>query len=231
MPRIQFDPSLLECPDFASAVFAAARAPFINLTTTEDQAIQFLKDIWNTGNQADRVKWQQQIEVDDATLTEHRRLQSDADLQRAQEEIVEAESFRKEEMKKNKMKYAPIPDRDVPTVAPVIASNYAIRKMEKGLYVELWYYTNAGLDDALRSSNTTDDEAMVMLRRPDGSSSWVPSASTRDATGVSDDKDISWEDFCQAAPRMIVAMEEADWPQDRVLMLAKFWGNLQIHEL
>ncbi|KAF8803480.1 hypothetical protein BYT27DRAFT_7020019, partial [Phlegmacium glaucopus] len=26
-------------------------------------------------------------------------------------------------------------------------------------------------------------------------------------------------------------MEEADWPQDHVTMLAKFWGNLQIHEL
>ncbi|KAF8814939.1 hypothetical protein BYT27DRAFT_7238623 [Phlegmacium glaucopus] len=225
------DPSLLECPDFASAVFAAARAPFINPTTTEDQAIQFLKDIWNAGNQADRIKWQQQNDADEVALTEHRQLQSDADLQRAQEEIIEAESTRKEEMKKNKMKYTPIPDRDVPTIAPVIASNYAIRKMDKGLYVELWYYTNAGLDDALRGSNTTDDEAMVMLRRPDGSTSWVPSASTRDATGVLDDKDISWEDFCQAAPRMIVAMEEADWPQDRVSMLAKFWGNLQIHEL
>ena len=40
MPRIQFDPSLLECPDFASPTFAAARAPFVNPTTTEEQAIQ-----------------------------------------------------------------------------------------------------------------------------------------------------------------------------------------------
>jgi hypothetical protein len=30
---------------------------------------------------------------------------------------------------------------------------------------------------------------------------------------------------------MIVAMEEADWPQDHVMILAKFWGNLQVHEL
>ncbi|KAF8810311.1 hypothetical protein BYT27DRAFT_7045932, partial [Phlegmacium glaucopus] len=206
MARIQVDPSFLECPDFASPVYAAARAPLINLTTTEDQAIQFLKDIWTAGNQADRVKWRQQIDDDNDALAELNRVQSEADLLRVQTEITEAEALRKEEMKKNKNKYAPIPDRDVPTVAPVIASNYAIRKMDKGLYVELWYYTNAGLDDALRSSNTIDDEAMVMLRRPDGSSSWVPSASARDATRVLDDKDISWEDFCQAAPRMIVAM-------------------------
>ena len=30
---------------------------------------------------------------------------------------------------------------------------------------------------------------------------------------------------------MILAMEEANWPQERVVMLAKFWGNLQVHEL
>jgi hypothetical protein len=103
--------------------------------------------------------------------------------------------------------------------------------MEKGLYVELWYYTNAGLDDAVRNSSTVDDEAMVMLRLPDGSTSWVPAASTKTASSATDDKNILWEDFCQAAPRMIVAMEEAGWPQERVTMLAKFWGNLQVHEL
>lgn len=30
---------------------------------------------------------------------------------------------------------------------------------------------------------------------------------------------------------MIVAMEEADWPHECVMMLAKFSGNLQVHEL
>jgi hypothetical protein len=231
MPRIQFDPSLQECPDFASGTYAAARAPFVNPTTTEEQAIQLLKAFWTTSNEADKVRWQQQIDEDEAALTEARRLQSEADAARAQAEIDEADTLRKEEMKKNKVKYLPIPDRDVPTTAPVIASNYAIRKMEKGLYVELWYYTNAGLDHALHSSNTADDEAMVMLRQPNGSTAWIPAASTKTAAGVTDDKDILWEDFCQAAPRMIVAMEEADWPQDRVTMLAKFWGNLQVHEL
>jgi hypothetical protein len=231
MPRIQFDPSLLECPDFASDIYAAARAPFVNPTTTEQEAIQLLKAFWTAGNDADKAKWQQQENDDNAALAEARRLQSEADVIRAQVEIDEAETLKKEEMKKNKAKYLPIPDRDVPTIAPVIASNYAIRKMEKGLYVELWYYTNEGLDDALHNSNTVDDEAMVMLRQPNGSTSWVPAASAKTASGVSDDKDIRWEDFCQAAPRMIVVMEEADWPQDRITMLAKFWGNLQVHEL
>ena len=103
--------------------------------------------------------------------------------------------------------------------------------MEKGLYVELWYYTNAGLDKAFRNSNTVDNEAMTMLRLPNGSTSWVLAAAAKTSLNVIEDKNILLEDFCQAAPRMIIAMEEADWPQDRVAMLAKFWGNLQIHKL
>jgi hypothetical protein len=143
----------------------------------------------------------------------------------------EQDALRKEELKKNKSKYIPIPDRPMPAVVPVFASNYAIKKMEKGHYVELWYYTNDGLDDAIKYSSTVDEEAMVMSRNSDGSTSWVHAAAARESHKAIDDKDIRWEDFCQAVPRMILAMEEADWPEERVVMLASFWGNLQIHEL
>ena len=231
MPRILHDPALVACPDFASPTYQAVRAPLVNPDVTEVQAIQFLRAIWTAGNEADKLTWQVQSEEDEVLRIDQLRIQMDAEALKAQTEIEEAEAFKKEEMKKNKSKYIPIPDRDVPSIARVIASNYAVRKMEKGLYVELWYYTNAGLDDAFRSSNTVDDEAMTMIRLPNGSSSWVPAASSRTSSIVTEDRNILWEDFCQAAPRMIVAMEEADWPQECVAMLAKFWGNLQIHEL
>ena len=231
MPRIQFDPSLLECPDFASPTFAVAWVPFVNPTTTEEQAIQLLKVIWSAGNKANKLRWQQQGDKDNAALAESCQLQSEANMIRDQAEIDEANTIHKEEMKKNKTKYITIPDREVPTIAPVIASNYAIRKMEKGLYVKMWYYTNAGLDHALQNANTTNNKAMVMLRQLNNSTSWIPATSAATASGIIDDKDIPWEDLCQAAPWMIVTMEEANWPQDRVTMLAKFWGNLQVHEL
>jgi hypothetical protein len=231
MPRIHADPGFLECPDYASPTYAATRAPLINQNTNEIQAIQFLKDIWTAGNEADKARWQVQNEEDEALRTEQLRIQTEAEGLKAQAEVEEVEALRKEEMKKNKSKYLPIPNRDVPTIARVIASNYAIRKMEKGLYVELWYYTNAGLDEAFRNSNTVDDEAMMMLRLPNGSTSWAPAASTKTSSSVLEDKNILWEDFCQAAPRMIVAMEEADWTKERVAMLAEFWGKLMVHEL
>lgn len=94
--------------------------------------------------------------------------------------------------------------------------------MEKGLYIELWYYTNAGLDEAFHNSNMADDEAMVMIHLPTSLNSWVLAASTRSAATVTGDKNILWEDFCQAAPHMIVAMKESDWPQEHVAMMVKF---------
>jgi hypothetical protein len=229
MARILFNPNLIECPDFASPTYAATRAPLINEVTTEEVAIQLLKDIWKAGNEAEKVRWQAQSDQDDALRADQLRIQSEADDLRVQAEIEEAEALRKDDLKKNKIKYIPIPDRDVPSVAPVFASNFAVRKLEKGLFVEMWYYTNAGLDEALRNSSAMDDEAMTMLRLPNGSTSWVP-ASARAANSVLDDKNILWEDFCQAAPCMVLAMEEANWPKERVKMLAQFWGQLQVHE-
>ena len=119
----------------------------------------------------------------------------------------------------------------MPTITPVIASNYTNKKMEKGQYVELWYYTNDGLDEAMKTNTTLDDDAMIISKGPDGSTSWVPATTARDSKRVLDDKDIPWEDFCQAIPRMIIAMEETNWPLERVHRLASFWGNLQVHEL
>ena len=169
MPRVLSDPALLECPDFASPTYAAARAPLINPDVTEEQAIQFLRGIWSAGNEADKLRWQAQNNEDQALNAEQAHIQKEADDLKAQAEIDEADTIRRDEVKKNKSKYIPIPDRDVPNIARVVASNYASRKMQKGLYVELWYYTNAGIDEAFCNANTVDDEAMMMMRLPNGS--------------------------------------------------------------
>ena len=146
------DPALLDCPDFASPTYTASRATLVNDATTEEQAILFLRAVWTAGNEADKVKWQLQNEEDEVLQAERLRTQTEAEDLRVQLDLEEAEALRKEEMKKNKSKYIPIPDRDVPSIARVIASNYAIRKMEKGLYVELWYYTLAKLTLSVKKS-------------------------------------------------------------------------------
>ena len=107
MPRLQSDPGLLECPDFASPTYAAARAPLINDNTTAEQAIACLKDIWSAGNEADKAIWQLQVVEDEAAQAEQLRIQSEAEDLRVQAQVEEAEILRKEELKKNKSKYIP----------------------------------------------------------------------------------------------------------------------------
>jgi len=231
MNRIHIDPSLLQCPDYASDAYTPARAPFVNDNTTDAQAIQLLINLWRAGNEHEKQLWQDQRQNDLAAEADEILHKQETAVQRAILLAQDQEAIRKEEMKKNKLKYIPIPDRPIPTITPVFASNYTIKKMERGQYLELWYYTNAGLDEAMKINTSVDDDAMIISRRPDGSTSWVPATTARDSKRVIDNKDIPWEDFCQAVPRMIIAMEEADWPPERIVMLASFWGNLQVHEL
>ena len=110
MPRILHDPALVACPDFASPTYQAVRAPLVNPDVTEVQAIQFLRAIWTAGNEADKLTWQVQSEEDEVLRIDQLRIQMDAEALKAQTEIKEAEAFKKEEMKKNKSKYIPIPD-------------------------------------------------------------------------------------------------------------------------
>ncbi|KDQ55553.1 hypothetical protein JAAARDRAFT_195407 [Jaapia argillacea MUCL 33604] len=210
MPRLQVNPNLIECPDFASDIFAPSRAAFVNEHVTEEQAVLLLQATWRVGNDADKLK---EVEAHQAAALE-----------------LDREASRKDEMKRNKAKYIPIPDRGVPDEAPVIASQYAMKRLEKGSYVGMWHCTNAGINDALRNSSVADDDAMVMQHGADGKGSWVPAASARVALTFIEDKELKWEDFCQAVSRMITVMEDAGWMPEHVEMFVLFWGALQVHE-
>ena len=121
MPRLQSDPALLECPDFASPTYAAARMPLVNDNTTEEQAILYLRLIWAAGNEADKASWLLQTQEEEAERAEQLRVQLEAEALADQAKVEEAQALRKEELKKYKTKYTPIPDRDVPTIPWVIA--------------------------------------------------------------------------------------------------------------
>jgi hypothetical protein len=104
MPRLQSDPALLECPDFASPTYKATWALFVNGDVTEEQAIVFLRNIWTAGNEADKASWIIQVQADEASQADQLCLHTEAEGLRAQAEIDEAEDLRKDELKK-KFKY------------------------------------------------------------------------------------------------------------------------------
>jgi len=106
-----------------------------------------------------------------------------------------------------------------------------LRKLKAGDYCKLHYFTNKGLEDAKASNLLAEPEALVMLPSMDGMHSWVPAAAVKDpkAAPVVKDKNLTWEDFNEAAPCMISLMKMHDWPEDRVNMHIQFWCALQSH--
>jgi hypothetical protein len=188
-----------------------------------------LTNIWTASNVAEKTTWQSQIDADDAIADDVRQQEDAARALREAEAIKEKEDLQKEERKKYQGKFLPIPDRPVPQRAPVIAAQSATRRMDKGDFVPLWYYSNKGLENTLSTYNSTEEDALTLLRRSDGSTSLIPASSTKESKGIINDQDIEWEDFCITAPRMIEAMGHANWPRERILMMSDFWANLQEH--
>ncbi|KAG1731059.1 uncharacterized protein EDB91DRAFT_1085183 [Suillus paluster] len=229
MPRIHNDPNLDICLDYDNLSFANIRAQLVNNNTTKEQAIQLLRNIWQANNDTDKAQWQQQLEEDRERRNHLQRLNDKEQDRLDQERVDEEESVHKEERKKNKHKYIPILSTGIPNDLSITPCSYAIRKIDKGEYMELWYFTNDGLDEA-HAKKTIDDDAMIMSKMADSSTAWVSSASTCNTCSVMDDQNISFENSCQACPCFITAMEEADWPEDRVRMMVIFWNNTQIHK-
>ncbi|KAG1875508.1 hypothetical protein DFJ58DRAFT_909995 [Suillus subalutaceus] len=143
----------------------------------------------------------------------------------------EEEAARLEDRKKNKNKYAPLKRTKVPTDPTILPAQYAIRRLKAGDYCELHYFTNKGLDEAMALTLVAEPDALVMLPASDGIHSWVPAAAVKDpkAAPVTKDEHLTWEEFNEAAPRIVVFMKMHDWPDDRVNMHIQFWTAIQAH--
>lgn len=214
-------------PDYALAEYQQERQQLINEGLSEQQAVRSLTALWNVNNNAEKQRWADRQD----RLHEARQQAEEDELQRQQDRRDEEEAARLEERKKNKNKYAPIKRGKVPSDPTILPAQHATRKLKAGDYCELHYFTNKGLDDARVSTSIAEPEALVMLPAADGIHSWVPAAAVKDlkAAPVVKDENLTWEEFNEAAPRMILSMKMHDWPDDRVDMHVQFWTALQSH--
>lgn len=220
------DPNHAVMPDFASAEHEEARLRLTDLGLTDEQVVLSLQSMWAITNDSAKRRWADRLEQEAAN---RRRAEEEEEL-RLRLLKDEQDAARSEERKKNKSKYAPVRDTDVPSDPVILPSQYATRKLKAGEFCELFYFTNKGLDDAFKSPSSTDSEALIMLPAANGLHSWIPATALKDPkTVVTKDENLSWEDFNQAAPRMVSAMKLQDWPEDRVDMHIHFWSALQSH--
>lgn len=221
------DPNLAIRPDFASQEHEASRRQLVEEGLSNENAARTLAALWTLANNAEKDRWA----LKQRRLLEARQREEEEEEERQQQRKEEEETARLEERKKNKTKYTPIVRGKVPSDPTILPAQYAIRKMKSGDYCELHYFTNRGLEDAKLSNLIAEPEAMVMLPAADGLHSWIPAAAVKDpkAAPVVKDENLSWEEFNEAAPRMITMMKLYDWPNDRTDMHIQFWSALQTH--
>ncbi|KAG2061716.1 hypothetical protein BDR06DRAFT_1015785 [Suillus hirtellus] len=230
MDRLHSDPSLLVCPAFTSEHYRASRTLFVSATITKEQAAKSLRLVWVTTNEDLCTQWQQQ-------LTEDTRLCAEQELTAKAEATclcqvcqLEEETAHADERKKNRFKHTDIMMHPRPDTneEETFISDFALRKIDKGHFVELYYWTNSSLEEALFSYSTRDNEGLIPSEQ-DGTTVWISTAASKPSKHVVPDRFLSPVDFAQAVPWIIATLEEHDWPNQRILMLARFWGAIMTH--
>jgi hypothetical protein len=190
------DPNLAQAPDYTADEFQEERQTFINAGLTAPQAADALKNLWTLKNNRDRDLWQHRCQAADAAEEAAREQADQLHLQQEEEEA----QLLKDERKKNKVKFTPIPDRPVALEPLILPSLVAIRKIRSHQFCELWYFTNTGLDEAEHTASySIDDNSLSIIPSADSSHVFVPSAFARDKSEAIRDEDLSFEQFSQAA--------------------------------
>lgn len=229
MPRITVDPTNEIPPDYALPEHAPIRALLTTGTTTDADAANLLSALWIAKNDKDKLAWEAQVTIDAAErLT---RLQQHEAETAAQEEAaaLDQDMLFREERKRNKDKYTTVAlDRGVPMQPVDTIAAYALRKLEKGHYIELWFLTNDGLESARRGHlHHSEQSAMVVTQGPNGTASLEPAVQV--PRGIVDDEDLPWEDFCTACPLLIKAAEDNLWTPERIDMMSGLFFAVQTH--
>ncbi|KAI6094262.1 hypothetical protein EV401DRAFT_1818148, partial [Pisolithus croceorrhizus] len=200
------DPNLAIRPDFTSEDFADACLQLTNNVVDDEQASRILGTLWDIQNAKDIQRWNARRN-EEAQIARDCAEQATEELAQQQRHMCEEEeAVLAEEHKKNKAKYAPVPDVEVPSGPVNIPAPYATCKLKKGEYCELYFFTNAGLAEVELFNTSVDDEALTLLKSDNGQHIWVPASNTRDKSAVIKDEDLSWEQFGEASVCLLSAM-------------------------
>ncbi|KAG6877592.1 hypothetical protein C0992_009638, partial [Termitomyces sp. T32_za158] len=229
MPELLINPNDAVRPNFASEDYIAARNALIGGNVDEQAAIAMLENVWDANNAAEKEIWERQRREDGEADREREARERQEREQGEEARTVEEESIRNEERRKYKSKFTEIVMAPPPDTPPEILPAYATTRLQKGMYVEMWYFTNEGLDYALKSASAIDDNALVQSVDRDGKAMWTTAAASKGSKSAMDDRDLTWEQLSIATPRFLDAIHAAGWTEQRQVIMADLFTRLQAH--
>ncbi|KAF8216350.1 hypothetical protein K438DRAFT_1953303 [Mycena galopus ATCC 62051] len=218
MARVARNPELDLCPDFAGPVFQAARTAIVATAANKTNAdvVSDLTAAWQTDWDAKKIAWDQQ-EIADKAVRDAATQAANDEATRKQAELDAEAAAEKREADKKKPK---LNDFDT----------FALRKLERFEYIELWYFTREGCDDAAASAaNRTINEDAFALTKVDDVVGLRPASSFSASRKVVKDIDLTWDQLSFAKNSMLSHMTKLAWPAKHVESLADFWYSLETH--
>jgi len=232
MPRLEIDPHSQVCPDFYSEIFIPTREALANaLNITAEEAAANLTATWSQHNAAQRATWQLQ-EEEDAALRQVQELadQEAALALQAQADREAADALKESEKKKLKMHTF---DATKSIGADIIdhPSPYAIERLKKFEYVELWYFSPEGCLDASLSQRSASEDAFGISKSDSDLMVLRPVASVRASRKSVRDELLTWDQMSIGTALFLRHITLYHWPAPAFEALSLFWYKLQNHEI
>ncbi|KAG6328958.1 hypothetical protein ID866_10131 [Astraeus odoratus] len=218
-------------PNFTSEAQAASRLALMGSRLTEEQAVTALTNLWLINNEQECAAWDRSLAEEYHAAEDARQAAAKAEERQRLQSLADRETVLADKRKKHKSKYMPVPNARVPLEPICLPACYALKQMESGGYVKLFYFTNQGIADAEEVATTPSDRTYIWKQQEDGCHSLVEASLAKRGlkSDPLPDEKLSWEQFFEATPCMVEFMSRCQWPQDCIDMFWKFWLGIQSH--
>ncbi|KAF9783748.1 hypothetical protein BJ322DRAFT_1007851, partial [Thelephora terrestris] len=118
-------------------------------------------------------------------------------------------------------------DATISSQIPHHPCEFAIRRTENIEYVELWYFTTEGCNEASKTTLTAADNVFNLLGTGTGPVSLQPMKATKASPNAITDEHLTWEQIMTARHKLIATANQVGWNQKLTIALAEFYIGLE----
>ena len=208
------DPTTELEPEFENEEWTVTREALISQGNTADEALEILRKSWRDQHQRRLQAWNEHLE------------------QQQQEQDRERGLGRGEDPPPN-----PPPSdkpawtgRPTPNFLDVRPARHVLKRLEKREYVELWYFTMAGCQDAAARDLAAPQDTFNLVSTDNGLLLQDTEAATGSSRVVKDEL-LSYQEWAEGNHRLIDCMEQLGWDVYEVEELSMFFVHLDLHPL
>ncbi|KDQ18898.1 hypothetical protein BOTBODRAFT_103595 [Botryobasidium botryosum FD-172 SS1] len=227
---IEHDPSLEQCPDYASPAYEQTRQLFATARNlTKEQVVQTLTTSWTADNDNQKAQWT--IQQDQERLEREQAEQQVREAERlARLEAKQADEadHLETEHKRPKMKEPDLSGciGSFFLLNPLRPSPWALKRIKEYGYVPIWYTCDEGCIDAAADLRSPDDDALGFVKA-DNLVALRPVNSVRALRSAIPDEQLTWHQFKLGHYCFIDLIKQHKWPPSNIQMLANFFSQIQ----